>query len=89
VQAIHLRITARKHPPSQGRTEQDARPFTLREIQRVLAVADPEWQSLIKFGLYTGQRLGDLGHQNGGANSLRSPLTPGNGGRYRSRGSAN
>jgi integrase len=25
-----------------------------------LAIADPEWQSLIKFGLYTGQRLGDL-----------------------------
>jgi len=23
-------------------------------------VADPEWQSLIKFGLYTGQRLSDL-----------------------------
>jgi len=23
VQTIHLRITARKHPPSQGRTEQD------------------------------------------------------------------
>jgi integrase len=26
----------------------------------ILAVADPEWQSLIKFGLYTGQRLGDV-----------------------------
>ena len=23
-------------------------------------MADPEWQSLIKFGLYSGQRLGDL-----------------------------
>jgi integrase len=30
------------------------------EIRSLLAVADPEWQSLIKFGLYTGQRLGDL-----------------------------
>jgi integrase len=25
-----------------------------------LAIADAEWQSLIKLGLYTGQRLGDL-----------------------------
>jgi integrase len=23
-------------------------------------VADPEWQSLVRFGFYTGQRLGDL-----------------------------
>jgi integrase len=36
------------------------RPFTVPEIRAVLAVADPEWQSLIKFGLYCGQRLGDL-----------------------------
>jgi integrase len=36
------------------------RPFTLDELRAVLAIADSEWQSLIKFGLYTGQRLGDL-----------------------------
>jgi integrase len=36
------------------------RPLTIPEIRAVLAVADPEWQSLTKFGLYTGQRLGDL-----------------------------
>jgi len=36
------------------------RALTVSEIKAVLAVADPEWQSLIKFGLYTGQRLGDL-----------------------------
>jgi integrase len=36
------------------------RPLTVQEIQQVLAIADPEWQSLIRFGLYTGQRLGDL-----------------------------
>jgi integrase len=36
------------------------RPFTLEEIQTVLDVADPEWQSLVKLGLYTGHRLGDL-----------------------------
>ena len=36
------------------------RPFTIDELRRVLAVAGPEWQSLIKLGLYTGQRLSDL-----------------------------
>ena len=36
------------------------RPFTLDELRAILAVADAEWQSLIKFGLYTGQRLSDL-----------------------------
>jgi integrase len=36
------------------------RPFSIDELQAILAVADPEWQSLIKFGLYTGQRLSDL-----------------------------
>jgi integrase len=42
------------------RTTRDKRPFTLAEIQAILSVADPEWQSLIRFGFYTGQRLGDL-----------------------------
>jgi integrase len=42
------------------RTTSDKRPFTLAEIQAILSVADPEWQSLIRFGFYTGQRLGDL-----------------------------
>jgi integrase len=36
------------------------RPLSIQEIQSILSVADPEWQSLIKFGLYTGQRLADL-----------------------------
>jgi integrase len=36
------------------------RPFIVAELQAVLAVADPEWRSLILFGLYTGQRLSDL-----------------------------
>jgi site-specific recombinase XerD len=31
------------------------RPFTVAEIKAVLAVADAEWQSIIKFGLYTGR----------------------------------
>jgi integrase len=36
------------------------RPFTIDEIRAVLEIASPEWQSLIKFGIYTGQRLADL-----------------------------
>src|ERR1700730_4721464 len=36
------------------------RPLTLPEIKRILAIANSEWRSLILFGLYTGQRLGDL-----------------------------
>jgi integrase len=36
------------------------RGFTIPEIRSVLKVANDEWRSLIFFGLYTGQRLGDL-----------------------------
>ena len=36
------------------------RPFTIPEIKQLLSVADAEWRSLIQFGVYTGQRLGDL-----------------------------
>jgi integrase len=36
------------------------RGFTIPEIKRVLKIANDEWRSLIYFGLYTGQRLGDL-----------------------------
>jgi integrase len=38
----------------------ERRPFTVDELRAVLGVAGDEWKSLIKFGLYTGQRLGDL-----------------------------
>src|SRR4030095_2142013 len=43
--------------------EQDGvrrRGFKIPEIRRILEAADNEWKSLIYFGLYTGQRLGDL-----------------------------
>ena len=36
------------------------RPFKVEEIKALLSIADREWQSLIKFGIYSGQRLGDL-----------------------------
>ena len=45
--------------PARGQN-QSRRPITVSEIQDILRLADPEWQSLIKFGLYTGQRLADL-----------------------------
>ena len=38
----------------------ERRPFSIDELHSVASVADEEWASLIKFGLYTGQRLGDL-----------------------------
>ncbi len=38
----------------------ERRPFTIDELRAVLAAADPEWKSMILFGLYTGQRLGDI-----------------------------
>jgi integrase len=43
-----------------NRTNFARRPFSIGELRAVLPLADDEWQSLIKFGLYTGQRLGDL-----------------------------
>jgi integrase len=36
------------------------RPFTADEIRAVLAVADPEWRSMVLCALYTGQRLADI-----------------------------
>jgi integrase len=36
------------------------RAFSLPELRAVAAVADPEWRSMILFGLYTGQRLSDI-----------------------------
>jgi len=36
------------------------RPFTLGELQSLLAHADQEWKGIILCGIYTGQRLGDI-----------------------------
>lgn len=35
-------------------------PWTLPEIKRILEHCDPEWRSIVLFGLHTGQRLGDI-----------------------------
>lgn len=40
--------------------ESRRRPFTMAEIKRILKAADEEWRGLVIFGLYLGQRLGDL-----------------------------
>lgn len=41
--------------------EEKRRPFTLAEIKMILnSVKGKEWEGLILFGCYTGQRLGDL-----------------------------
>jgi integrase len=36
------------------------RALALEELKKVLAVASNEWRGLILFGVYTGQRLGDI-----------------------------
>jgi integrase len=38
----------------------ERRPFTMKEIRLVLDHCDAEWRSMVLFGLYTGQRLGDI-----------------------------
>lgn len=43
-----------------GPEERKRRPFTREELGRVLAVCDPDWRLLVRLGLVTGQRLGDL-----------------------------
>jgi integrase len=42
------------------REDEKRRAFTIPELQAILAVADEEWRSLVKCGLYLGQRLADL-----------------------------
>ena len=36
------------------------RPFKIKELEATLAAADGEWESIIMFGIYTGQRIGDI-----------------------------
>lgn len=42
----------------------ERRPFTMDEIRAVLVHCDSEWRSMVLFGLYTGQRLGDIARFN-------------------------
>ena len=52
-------IFARVDPVKTRRTH-TRRAFTLPELHRLMGVATGEWRSMILFGLYTGQRLGDI-----------------------------
>jgi integrase len=53
---VALGVKRAKH-----RGEKNARrPFTFPEMKKILKSADPEWQGMILFGLYTGQRLSDI-----------------------------
>ena len=56
------------------RKKQVRRPFSLAEIRSVLEVADGEWKSMILFGFFTGQRLGDVAARN--ANLIPYLSTP-------------
>lgn len=47
-------------PPLKVANTQQRRPFTVDELRRVIDAANDEWRSLVLFGIYTGQRLGDL-----------------------------
>jgi integrase len=41
-------------------TDSERRPFTMAELKKIMTAADEEWQGMILFGFYTGQRLGDI-----------------------------
>jgi integrase len=47
-------------PIRRERATKIKRPFTLSELRRILDLAGDEWRSMILFGLYSGQRLGDI-----------------------------
>jgi len=51
---------AKKVKTLESTTESKRRAFTLAEIKRIIEVCDTEWRGLVLFGLYLGQRLGDL-----------------------------
>ncbi|HEY4782808.1 MAG TPA: phage integrase N-terminal SAM-like domain-containing protein, partial [Chthoniobacterales bacterium] len=47
-------------PVRKERASKIKRPFTLEELRRISDLASDEWRSMILFGLYSGQRLGDI-----------------------------
>lgn len=56
-----IRSEARHVKRLKVKNEQSSRrAFTLPELKAILAQCDDEWRSLVLFGFYTGQRLGDL-----------------------------
>ena len=57
---VTANVAAGVRPAKSAEDSGRRRPFTLPEITRILREAHGEWTGLILFGLYTGQRLGDL-----------------------------
>jgi integrase len=57
---IHTNPAERVENIKRQKSEVERRPFTIFELQRLLEVASFEWQGLILFGYYTGQRLSDI-----------------------------
>ncbi len=56
-----IRSEARHVKKLKVRNEQSSRrAFTLPELKNILSQCNDEWRSLVLFGFYTGQRLGDL-----------------------------
>lgn len=55
---LELVGSAKRKDGKNGNAERP--PFKLTELRRLLDVASSEWRGLILFGLYTGQRLGDI-----------------------------
>lgn len=41
--------------------QNERRPFTLGELKNIVAKSNGEWKGIVLFGLYTGQRLKDIG----------------------------
>jgi integrase len=57
---VTTNVAAGVRPAKSAQDPGRRRPFTLPEITRILRAAHGEWTGLILFGLYTGQRLGDI-----------------------------
>ena len=47
-------------PKMTGNRQTARRSFTVTELGAIMDNADPEWRSMVAFGLYSGQRLGDI-----------------------------
>lgn len=57
---IEQNIAAKVQTLKKSFEEVERRSFKLDELQKLLSVTEGEWQGMILFGLYTGQRLGDI-----------------------------
>lgn len=49
---------------TKGKQGAQRKAFTIDQLKAVLKACDAEWRSMVMFGLYTGQRLGDIARLN-------------------------